>query len=41
MSAEGIRDVATVKEHIRQGLSKAIFDKTQRRPIVIPVVMEV
>ena len=40
-SAEGIRDVATVKEHIRQGLSKAIFNRTKRRPIVIPVVMEV
>ena len=40
-SAEGIRDVNTVKEHIRQGLSKAIYEKTKRKPIVIPVVMEV
>ena len=40
-SAEGIRDVATVKEHIRQGLSKAVYEKTRRKPIVIPVVMEV
>ncbi|HMD03443.1 MAG TPA: ribonuclease J, partial [Candidatus Baltobacteraceae bacterium] len=40
-SAQGIRDVATVKEHIRTGLSKAVFSKTRRRPIVIPVVMEV
>jgi ribonuclease J len=40
-SLEGIRDVATVKEHIRKGLSKAVYDKTRRRPIVIPVVMEV
>jgi ribonuclease J len=40
-SAEGIRDIATVKEHIRQGLSKAIYEKTRRKPIVIPVVMEV
>jgi ribonuclease J len=40
-SADGIRDVATVKEHIRQGLSKAVYDKTRRKPIVIPVVMEV
>jgi ribonuclease J len=40
-SAEGIRDVPTVKEHIRQGLAKAVYDKTKRRPIVIPVVMEV
>ncbi|GAC1520770.1 MAG: ribonuclease J [Vulcanimicrobiaceae bacterium] len=40
-SAESIRDLQTVKEHIRQGLSKAIYEKTRRRPIVIPVVMEV
>jgi ribonuclease J len=40
-SAEGIRDVGTVKEHIRSGLAKAIFEKSKRRPIVIPVVMEV
>ncbi len=40
-SAEGIRDVPTVKEHIRQGVSKAVYEKTRRKPIVIPVVMEV
>jgi len=40
-SAESIRDISTVKEHIRQGLSKAIYEKTRRKPIVIPVVMEV
>jgi len=40
-SVEGIRDVNTVKEHIRSGLAKSIFNRTRRRPIVIPVVMEV
>ena len=40
-SVEGIRDVGTVKEHIRSGLSKAVFEKSRRRPMVIPVVMEV
>ena len=40
-SAEGMRDVATVKEHIRNGLSKEIYRRARRRPIVIPVVMEV
>ncbi|MBC5810606.1 MAG: ribonuclease J [Candidatus Eremiobacteraeota bacterium] len=40
-SAEGIRDIQTVKEHIRQGLSKAVYARTKRRPIVVPVVMEV
>ncbi len=40
-SVEGIRDVGNVKEHIRSGLAKAVFEKSRRRPIVIPVVMEV
>jgi ribonuclease J len=40
-SSDGIRDVGIVKEHVRQGLSKAVFEKTRRKPIIIPVVMEV
>ncbi|MBV8245049.1 MAG: ribonuclease J [Candidatus Eremiobacteraeota bacterium] len=40
-SLEGIRDLNTVKEHIRNGLSRSIYARTKRRPIVIPVVMEV
>ena len=40
-SAEGIRDMHNVKEHIRDGLSKAIYARSKRRPIVVPVVMEV
>lgn len=38
---EGMRDINTVKEHIRSNVSKAIHSRTRRRPIVIPVVMEV
>jgi ribonuclease J len=41
VSVEAIRDVNTVKEHIRNRLSRAIFGRTKRRPIVVPVVMEV
>ncbi len=40
-STEGIRDVHNVKEHIRDGLSRAIYTRSKRRPIVVPVVMEV
>jgi ribonuclease J len=41
VSVEGMRDVNTVKEHIREGLARAIHARTKRRPVVIPVVMEV
>ncbi len=41
VSVEGMRDVNTVKEHIRSHLSKAVYARTKRRPVVIPIVMEV
>ena len=41
ISVDGMRDVETVKEHIRSGLAGAVYARTRRRPIVIPVVMEV
>jgi ribonuclease J len=41
ISVEGLRDVDTVKEHVRSVLSKSIYGRTKRRPVVIPVVMEV
>jgi ribonuclease J len=41
ISVEGMRDVNTVKEHIRGTLARAIHARTKRRPVVIPIVMEV
>ena len=41
LSVEAMRDANTVREHIRSTLSKAILDRTKRRPVVIPVIMEV
>jgi len=41
ISAEALRDVNAVKEHVRGALARAIHSRTKRRPIVIPIVMEV
>ena len=41
VSVEAIRDVNSVKEHIRTTLARAINRRTKRRPVIIPVVMEV
>ena len=41
VSVEALRDVNTVKEHIRSTISREIHAKSRRRPVVIPVVMEV
>ncbi len=41
ISVDAIRDVDAVKEHIRSALAGGVYARTKRRPIVIPVVMEV
>lgn len=41
ISVEGMRDVNTVREHIRGALARAVHTRTKRRPVVIPIVMEV
>ena len=41
ISVDALRDVDAVKEHIRSALASAVHARTKRRPIVIPVVMEV
>jgi ribonuclease J len=41
ISVDAMRDVNTVKEHIRGALAGAVHSRTKRRPVVIPVVMEV
>jgi ribonuclease J len=41
ISVDAMRDVNTVKEHIRSALASSVYSRTKRRPVVIPVVMEV
>jgi ribonuclease J len=41
LSADALRDIDAVKEHVRGTLSAAVYARTKRRPMVIPVVMEV
>jgi ribonuclease J len=38
---EGALDFETLRRHARKGLSRFINERTKRRPIVVPVVMEV
>jgi ribonuclease J len=41
ISVDAMRDVNSVKEHIRSSVAGAIYTRTRRRPVIIPVVMEV
>jgi len=38
---KGIRDSMAIKTKVRDNLSKFLYEKTHRRPIVLPVVIEV
>jgi ribonuclease J len=40
-AAEGSTDFETIRRHARRALARFINDRTRRRPIVIPVVVEV
>ncbi len=41
ISVDAMRDVNSVKEHIRSSVAGSIYARTRRRPVIIPVVMEV
>ncbi|MGI5967859.1 MAG: ribonuclease J, partial [Anaerotruncus rubiinfantis] len=40
-AAENIRDWATIKMNVRDGLSNFIFKKTKRSPMILPIISEV
>jgi ribonuclease J len=40
-AAEGATDFETLKRHARQGLGRFVNERTKRRPMIVPVVMEV
>ncbi|MDE2571146.1 MAG: ribonuclease J [bacterium] len=40
-SVEGMADPQTVRERIRESISRLVYERTKRRPVVVPVVMEV
>lgn len=38
---KNINDWAGIKSQVRDGLSKYVYDKTRRRPMILPIIMEV
>jgi ribonuclease J len=38
---EHISEIALLKSQIKDGVSRFLFEKTKRRPMVFPVVVEV
>jgi ribonuclease J len=39
--AEDIREIKLLQEHIHDGIGQLIYDRTHRRPMILPVVVEV
>jgi ribonuclease J len=40
-AAEEVSDPSVLKQHIRRALGKYFFEVTQRKPVIVPVIMEV
>ena len=39
--ADDIREIKLLQEHIHDGIGQLIYDRTHRRPMILPVVVEV
>jgi ribonuclease J len=37
----GVREIKLLQEHLHDGLAQLIYDRTRRRPMILPVVIEV
>ena len=39
--ADDIREIKLIQEHIHDGIGQLVYDRTRRRPMILPVVIEV
>jgi ribonuclease J len=38
---DDVREIKLLQEHIHDGLGQLVYDRTRRRPMILPVVVEV
>jgi ribonuclease J len=41
LSSNGLTEIKLVQEHIHDAIGQAVYDRTRRRPMILPVVIEV
>jgi ribonuclease J len=41
LAADGIDEIKLLQEHIHDGIGQYVYDRTRRRPMILPVVIEV
>jgi ribonuclease J len=39
--AEDIREIKLLQEHLHDGIGQLVYDRTRRRPMILPIVVEV
>ena len=39
--AQDVREIKLLQEHIHDGVGQLVYDRTRRRPMILPVVVEV
>ncbi len=40
LARNGISEIKLVQEHIHDGIGKVVYDRTRRRPMILPIVIE-
>jgi ribonuclease J len=38
---DDVREIKLIQEHVHDGLGQLVYDRTHRRPMILPVVVEV
>jgi ribonuclease J len=41
LSSNGLTEIKLVQEHIHDAIGQVVYDRTRRRPMILPVVIEV
>jgi mRNA degradation ribonuclease J1/J2 len=39
--ADNVNEIKLVQEHLHDGIGQLVYDRTGRRPMILPVVIEV
>jgi ribonuclease J len=41
LAADGVTEIKLLQEHVHDAIGQVVYDRTRRRPMILPVVIEV
>ena len=41
LAGNGVTEIKLIQEHIHDGIGQVVYQRTRRRPMILPVVIEV